>query len=308
MNYELIIIFATSMANMNKFYGTGVAIITPFLTDGQVDYDGLKNLINYLIDGGVDYLVSLGTTGESATLSSEEKKKVWQHTAQVVNGRIGLIAGIGGNNTYEVVEQVKAFNTAGYDAILSASPNYNKPTQEGIYQHYKAIAEVSPLPILLYNVPGRTGSNVSAETTVRLAKDFKNIIGTKEASGNFDQFNAIMRDKPEGFILISGDDPVTLPMMALGAVGVISVIGNALPKQLSAMVKTCLKGDFKAAQKMHLNLVEFTRLMFVEGSPAGVKIALQELGICGNAVRLPLVQVSDKTAIQIISETQKLTK
>lgn len=295
------------MANMNKFYGTGVAIITPFLADGQVDYDGLKNLINYLIDGGVDYLVSLGTTGENVTLNNGEKKKVWSFTAEVVNGRIGLIAGIGGNNTQEVVEQVKAFNTTGYDAILSASPNYNKPTQEGIYQHYKAIVEASALPIMLYNVPGRTGSNVSAETTVRLANDFKNIIGTKEASGNFDQFNQIMRDKPEGFLLISGDDPVTLPMMAMGAVGVISVIGNALPKQLSAMVRTCLNGDFKGAQKVHSSLVEFTRLMFVDGSPAGVKTALKALGVCGDTVRLPLVQVSDEVAQQIITETQKLT-
>ncbi len=292
---------------MNKFYGTGVAIITPFHADGQVDYDGLKNLINYLIDGGVDYLVSLGTTGENVTLNNEEKKKVWSFTAEVVNGRIGLIAGIGGNNTHEVVEQVKAFNTTGYDAILSASPSYNKPTQEGIYQHYKAIAEASVLPVMLYNVPGRTGSNVSAETTIRLANDFKNIIGTKEASGNFDQFNQIMRDKPEGFLLISGDDPVTLPMMALGAVGVISVIGNALPKQLSAMVRTCLTGDFKGAQKAHLSLIEFTRLMFVDGSPAGVKTALKALGVCGDTVRLPLVHVSGDVAKQIVAETRKLT-
>jgi len=293
---------------MNKFHGTGVAIITPFDAGGQVDYDGLRNLVNYLIDGGIDYIVSLGTTGESATLSHEEKKKVWAVTAEAVAGRISLVAGIGGNNTAEVVEHVEQFNVKGYDAILSASPAYNKPTQEGIYQHYKAIAENSPLPIILYNVPGRTASNISAETTVRLARDFKNIIGTKEASGNFDQFNEIMRDKPEDFLFISGDDPITLPMIALGAVGLISVIGNALPRQLSDMIRLCLKGDFKGAQPGHYQLIDFTRLMFVEGNPAGVKIALKHLGICGDTVRLPLVQVSPATAEKIIAETQKITQ
>ncbi len=214
--YKIIIFAAFTIVNMNKFYGTGVAMVTPFHEDGQVDYDGLKNLINYLTDGGVEYLVSLGTTGESATLSAEEKKNVWAFTADIVNGRVNLVAGIGGNNTAEVIDQVKQFDTTGYDAILSVSPAYNKPTQAGIYEHYKAIAEYSLLPLILYNVPGRTGSNITAETTVRLARDFKNIIGIKEASGNFDQINQVMRDKPEGFLVISGDDPVALPMMALG--------------------------------------------------------------------------------------------
>jgi 4-hydroxy-tetrahydrodipicolinate synthase len=292
---------------MNKFYGTGIALVTPFQADGQVDYDGLKNLVEYVIDGGVEYLVVLGTTGESVTLTSEEKKKVWALTAELNMGRVPLIAGIGGNNTAEVVEELKQFNTDGYSAILSASPNYNKPTQEGIYQHYKAIAQNSPLPVMLYNVPGRTGSNISADTTIRLANDFKNIIGIKEASGNFEQFNQIARDKPEGFLLISGDDAVALPMMAIGGVGVISVIGNALPRQLSDMIRIALKGDFKAAQKGHYALVEFTRLMFVEGNPAGVKTALKQLGVCGDTLRLPLVQVSDYTAQQIINETKKIT-
>jgi 4-hydroxy-tetrahydrodipicolinate synthase len=293
---------------MDKFHGTGVAMVTPFNAYGQVDYQGLKNLINYLIDNGVDYLVSLGTTGESATLNKEEKKKIWAFTAEVNNGRVSLIAGIGGNNTHEVVEQVKQFDTTGYDAILSASPHYNKPTQEGIYQHYKAIAEASALPIILYNVPSRTGSNITAETTVRLAHDFKNIIGIKEASGNFDQFNQIMRDKPDDFLFISGDDPVTLPMIALGAVGVISVIGNAIPRQFSDMIRLCLKGDFKAAQKGHFNLIEFTRMMFVEGSPAGVKAALKYLNICDDGVRLPLVGVSSSLTDKIIKETQRITQ
>jgi 4-hydroxy-tetrahydrodipicolinate synthase len=290
---------------MNKFNGTGIAMVTPFHENGEVDYQALKNLINYLIDGGVEYLVSLGTTGESVTLNSEEKKKVWAYTAEIVQGRVALVAGIGGNNTHEVVEQMKQFDTRGYDALLSASPSYNKPTQEGIYQHYKAIAENTPLPVILYNVPGRTGSNITAETTVRLAKDFKNIIGIKEASGNFDQFNQIMRDKPEGFLLISGDDPVAFPMIALGASGVISVIGNALPRQFSDMIRLCLKSDFKGARPGQYQLIDFTRLMFVEGSPAGVKTALKHLGICGDQVRLPLVQVSQHTAEMIIKETQK---
>jgi 4-hydroxy-tetrahydrodipicolinate synthase len=291
---------------MNIFYGTGVAMVTPFQADGQVDYEGLRTLIEHLIDGGVEYLVSLGTTGESATLSEAERKQVWAFTAEAVNKRVGLVAGIGGNNTHEVVEQIKSFNTAGYDAILSSSPHYNKPTQEGIYQHYKAIAENTALPIILYNVPSRTGSTISAATTVRLANDFENIIGIKEASGNFDLFNQLMRDKPEGFLFISGDDPVTLPMMALGAVGVISVIGNALPRRLSDMVRLLLKNDYKGAHKAHYDLIEFTRLMFADGSPAGVKTALKELGICGDTVRLPLVQVGSATAEAIIKETKAL--
>jgi len=281
-------------------------MVTPFQADGQVDYEGLKNLIEHLIDGGVQYLVSLGTTGESATLNADERKQVWSFTAQVVNKRVPLVAGIGGNNTHEVVEQVKEFDINGYSAILSSSPHYNKPTQEGIYQHYKAIAQVAPLPVILYNVPSRTGSTIAAETTVRLARDFKNIIAIKEASGNFDLFNQLMRDKPEEFLVISGDDPVTLPMMALGAVGVISVIGNALPKPLSAMVQLLLNNDYKQAQKTHSSLIEFTRLMFVEGNPAGVKNALKHLGVCGETLRLPLVPVSSGIAEAIKKETQKL--
>jgi 4-hydroxy-tetrahydrodipicolinate synthase len=291
---------------MNKFHGTGVAIITPFKTDGRIDYDALGKLIDHLVNGGVEYIVSLGTTGESATLSAEERKKVWAFTAKAVNGRIHLVAGIGGNNTLELVEQLKQFDTTGYDAILSASPHYNKPSQEGIYQHYKAMAENSPLPIILYNVPSRTGSNVNADTVVRLAHDFKNIIGIKEASGNFDHINQIMRDKPASFLVISGDDPVTLPMIALGAVGVISVVGNALPRKTSDMVRFCLDGHFKTAQSAHSSVIDFTRLMFVEGSPAGVKTALKALGICGDTVRLPLVQVSKGVADRIISEIKKI--
>lgn len=291
---------------MNKFHGTGVALVTPFNADGSVDYNGLKKLINYMIDGKVEYLVSLGTTGESATLKKDEKKKIWEFTAEINSGRVPLVAGIGGNDTAALLDDLRTFETNGYDAILSASPYYNKPSQEGIYQHYKAISESSPLDVFLYNVPGRTGSNVSPETTCRLAYDFKNIIGTKEASGSFDQFNQIMRDKPKDFLLISGDDPVALSMIAMGAVGVISVVGNALPQQLSDMIRLCLKGDFVAAQPLHLNLIEFTRLLFLEGNPAGVKAALNLMNICGDSVRLPLVSASGSLTLSIKNELNRL--
>lgn len=291
---------------MNKFHGTGVALVTPFNTDGSVDYQGLKALINHLVDGSIDYLVSLGTTGETATLSKDEKKKIWEFTAEVNDGRLPLVAGIGGNDTYVIGETIKTFENNSYSAILSVSPYYSKPTQEGIYQHYKYLSELSHLPIMLYNVPGRTGSNMSPETTCRLAHDFKNIIATKEASGSFDQFNQIMRDKPADFLLISGDDPIALPMVAIGAVGVISVIGNALPKQLSNMINSCLNGDYAKALPAHLSLLEFTRLCFAEGNPAGVKAALQHLGVCGDTVRLPLVKASHALQAQIAAQIDKI--
>lgn len=291
---------------MNKFYGTGVAMVTPFKADGSVDYNGLENLIQSLIDGGIDYLVSLGTTGESATLTKEEKKQIWKFTADTVGGKIPLVAGIGGNNTQEVIADLNGFEYQKYDAVLSVCPYYNKPTQAGIYQHYKAIASVSPLPVILYNVPGRTGISMTAETTSRLAHDCDNIIATKEASGNFELFNQILRDKPEDFLFISGDDPVTLPLIAMGAAGIISVVGNAMPKQLSDMVNLCLKGDFKSARPIHNSLLEITRLCFAEGNPAGVKSILKLLGICDDEVRLPLVKVGDTTYQAIRAELDKL--
>lgn len=278
---------------MNKFHGTGVAMITPFHKDGAVDYESLEKLIDHLISGGVEYLVTLGTTGETATLNKDEKKQILVFTAKAVDGRVPLIAGIGGNYTQEVINNIRELDASKFDAILSVSPYYNKPTQEGIYQHYKAISESSPLPIILYNVPGRTGSNIHAETTLRLANDFKNIIGIKEASGNFDQFNHILRDKPASFLFISGDDPVTLPLIALGAAGVISVVGNAVPKIFSDMVRLGIQGDFSAARELHFQLIEFTRLLFSEGNPAGVKSALNLQGIGTSQVRLPLVNASE---------------
>ena len=291
---------------MNKFHGTGVAIITPFQTDGSVDFPALEKLIENLIANGIDYLVSLGTTGETATLTALEKKEIWQFTAQTVAGRVSLVAGIGGNDTRAIIENIKNFDKQGFDAILSVSPYYNKPTQEGIYQHYKAVAAASDLPMILYNVPGRTGSNISAATTVRLAHEVDKIIAIKEASGNFEQFNQIMRDKPTDFMLISGDDPVTLPMIALGAVGVISVIGNAIPQLFSDMVRLCLEEKWEAARNLHFKLIEFTRLMFVDGNPAGVKEALQFSGICENTLRLPLVPVNPQISNLIKEELQKL--
>lgn len=291
---------------MNKFHGTGVAMVTPFNTDGTVDYQGLKRLINHLVDGGIDYLVSLGTTGETATLSKDEKKKVWDFTAEVNNGRLPLVAGIGGNDTAVIGDAIKTFENNAYSAVLSVSPYYSKPTQEGIYQHYKFLSELSELPIMLYNVPGRTGSNMSPETTCRLAHDFNNIIATKEASGSFEQFNQIMRDKPTDFLLISGDDPIALPMISIGAVGVISVVGNALPKQLSSLINLCLQSDFANVLPMHLGLLEITRLMFAEGNPAGVKAVLKQLNICDDIVRLPLVKASAELHKGLAGQLEKL--
>jgi 4-hydroxy-tetrahydrodipicolinate synthase len=291
---------------MNRFHGTGVAIITPFKTDGSIDHAALKTVIDHIINGGAEYIVSLGTTGESAALSSDEKKAVWETTISHVAGRVNLVAGVGGNNTLAVLEDLKKFDSKGFDAILSVCPYYNKPTQEGIYQHYKAIAEESTLPIILYNVPGRTGVNMTADTTLRLAHDFKNIIAMKEASGNFDQFNKIIRDKPEDFLFLSGDDPITLPLIAMGAAGVISVIGNALPGIFSTMVRMCLDGKFIEAQPLHYSLTEIITLCFAEGNPGGVKSAMKQLGICGDTMRLPLVNVSENITQQIRAELELL--
>lgn len=291
---------------MNKFHGTGVAIITPFKADGSVDHSALRTVIDHIINGGVEYLVSLGTTGEAATLSSDEKKAVWETTVAHVNGRVPIVAGIGGNSTSEVLNDLKKFDSAGFDAVLSVCPYYNKPTQEGIYQHYKAIAQESVLPVILYNIPGRTGINMTAETTLRLAHDFRNIIAMKEASGNFEQFNKIIKDKPEDFLFISGDDPITLPLIAMGAAGVISVIGNAVPGIFSTMVRMCLDGKFIEAQPLHHSLTEFTSLCFAEGNPGGIKAAMKILGICGQEMRLPLVNVSDATEKSIRTKLAQL--
>lgn len=291
---------------MNELHGAGVALVTPFNSDESVDFEALGQLIDLQINEGMDYLVSLGTTGEVATLTNDERKRIWDFTVKRVNGRLPLVAGIGGNNTAEIVEQIKNFDPTGFCAILSVSPYYNKPTQEGIYQHYKAVSNASPLPVILYNVPGRTGSNISAQTTLRLANDFSNIVAIKEASGNFAQFSEILRDKPTGFLLISGDDPVTLPMMSLGAAGIISVIGNALPKKVATLAKLCAEGNYAEARSIHNELLNITDLCFIEGNPAGVKYILQELGIGKDQLRLPLVPVSEKIQAAIKEELKKL--
>jgi len=279
--------------NGPRFAGTGVAVVTPFQADGTVDLPSLTKILEHLIDGQVNYLVMLGTTGESATLDHKEKQQIFSHTCGITAGRLPLVAGIGGNDTSRVLEDIQGFDLTGYSAILSVSPYYNKPSQEGIYRHYQAVAAASPLPVILYNVPGRTSMNMTADTTLRIARDCPNVIGTKEASGNLDQIMRILRGKPEGFEVISGDDAITLPMIALGATGVISVIGNAYPKIFSDMVRKCLAGNFHAARPDHFRLLEAIDTLFAEGSPSGIKAYMHEMGLCENQFRLPVVPVSD---------------
>ncbi len=278
--------------SQQAFTGTGVAIVTPFSENGDIDFPALKKLLAHLKNGKVEYLVVLGTTGESATLSKDEKQQVFSFVAENNDGKLPLVAGIGGNDTRDTVHAYGHFNLQGYDAILSVSPYYNKPNQEGLYRHYKALNDAAPLPVIMYNVPGRTGMNVSAETTIRIAQDCSRIIATKEASGNFDQIMQIIKYAPEGFSVISGDDGVTLPMIALGATGVISVVANAYPLVFSDMVRHCLRGDFSAARPLHYQLTDIINSLFAEGSPSGVKAYLAEMGICGNYFRLPVAPVS----------------
>ena len=278
---------------MDKIKGTGVALVTPFNNDKSVDYEGLENLLNHVINGGVDYLVLMGTTGESTTLSKTERMEVVDFCKKINNGRLPIVLGIGGNNTMQVVADIKAANLENIAAILSVSPAYNKPSQEGIYQHYKMISESSPLPIIVYNVPGRTSSNISAATTVRLATDFKNIVGVKEASGDMDQIMKILKNKPADFVVLSGDDGLTLPMIHMGAEGVISVIGQSHPKDFSNMVSFGLSGHKKLANQIHYKLYDFYGPLYAEGNPVGVKACLEMLGICKAVVRLPLVEASN---------------
>ena len=287
------------MSIQEKLIGTGVAIITPFNEDFSVDWTSFENLINFWIENKVDYLVATGTTGESATLTRKEEQEIFSFVNKINNGRVPLVAGVGGNDTREVMHAYQTMNFTGYDAILSISPYYNKPGQEGLFQHYKAIATVSPLPIIMYNVPGRTGQNVSAETTIRIANECKNIIATKEASGSFDQFNYIMKHKPKDFMLISGDDPIALSMIALGAKGVISVIANVFPKDFSDMIRLCLQGKFEEALPLHFKYIDVISSLFAEGNPAGVKQYLAAMGYCKNILRMPAYPVSDALAHKI---------
>jgi 4-hydroxy-tetrahydrodipicolinate synthase len=275
--------------------GTGVALVTPFTKTNEVDYKALGNIIEHCIGGGVEYLVALGTTGESVTLTKEEKKKIYTFVAQQAKGRVACVAGIGGNHTAEVVDTIKQFKVKGYEAILSVSPYYNKPNQEGIYQHYKAVSAATPLPIILYNVPGRTGSNMLASTTLRIAKECKNVMAIKEASGNGEQFMDILAAKPKGFNVISGDDNLTLPYLSMGMCGVISVIANAYPKEFSTMVRLGLNGNFDEARVLHYKLYDLMKAIFLDGNPGGIKYVMSKMKLCNNIVRLPLSPVNKAT-------------
>lgn len=277
---------------LNKFRGTGVAIVTPFKRSGAIDFSAYGNIVDYVIAGGIDYIVVLGTTGESATLSKQEKKTLIEFSVSHINGRVPIVVGIGGNNTSEVVLNIHGTPFKGVDGILSVSPYYNKPQQEGIFQHFRVIAEASPVPVIIYNVPGRTASNIAASTTIRLAKECPNIIGIKEASGSVDQIGQILLERPKDFLVISGDDGLTMPLLAMGADGVISVVANSYPKMFSTMVNLGLKGDFVKARELHFKLINFINQLFSDGSPAGIKAALEAKKLCSNYLRLPLVPVN----------------
>ena len=279
----------------NIFKGLGIALITPFTLDGKVDYKSLKRLLEYQLANGADFLCILATTGEAPCLTAQEKYELTAFIKDIVRGRIPILKYCGGNNTAAVVEDIKTTNWTGIDGILSICPYYNKPSQEGLYQHFKAIAEASPLPIVLYNVPGRTGINMKAETTVKLAKDFSNIIAVKEASGSLEQVDEIIKNKPDHFDVISGDDALTFSMIASGAAGVISVIGNALPREFSRMIRLEFKGEYEPARKIHHMFTELYSLLFVDGNPAGCKALLNDMGMIENVLRLPLVPTTITT-------------
>lgn len=291
---------------MKGLIGVGVALVTPFDENDQVDFDTLGKLIDFQIEGEVDYLVLLGTTGETATLTTEEKKEIFKYASKKANGRVPLVAGIGGNNTTELVSFLRETDLSAYSAILSVSPYYNKPTQEGIYQHYARLAKATDLPIILYNVPRRTGSHMEPKTILRLANDFNNIVGIKDACGDFDQYNKIMRDKPADFLLISGDDALFLPMASIGAQGLISVAGNAFPKEIKQLTSLTLDNKWHEAREVHLHLLPLFELCFTESNPAGVKAMLNEKRLCSEATRLPLVPVTEPTRDQIKQELKQL--
>ena len=288
----------------NIFKGLGIALVTPFTADGQVDYKSLKRLLEYQIDNGADFLCILATTGETPCLTQQEKDNITQLVKDVNHGRLPILKGCGGNNTAAIVEELKNSDWTGIDGILSVCPYYNKPSQEGLYQHFTAIADASPLPVVLYNVPGRTGINLKPETTVRLANDCENIVAIKEASGSLEQVDEIIKNKPKRFDVISGDDALTFSMVASGAAGVISVIGNALPKEFSRMIRLEFRGEYEPARKIHHAFTELYSLLFVDGNPAGVKALLHEMGFIENQLRLPLVPTKVST-LQKMAEILK---
>lgn len=290
----------------NIFRGLGVALITPFTESGEVDYNALGNLVEYQISNGADFLCILATTSESPCLSKQEKLDIQHFIVNLVDRRVPIVIGCGGNNTYAIAEELRNGDFNGIDGILSVCPYYNKPTQEGLYQHFKTLACATELPVILYNVPGRTGINMTAETTLRLANDCENIVAIKEASGNLEQIDDILKNKPEGFSVLSGDDSLTFPMLAGGAEGVISVIGNALPKEFSQMISLEQEGKYEEAVKIHHSLTELYKLLFVDGNPAGVKAVLTEMGYIKNVLRLPLVPARETTIQKISQSLQEL--
>jgi 4-hydroxy-tetrahydrodipicolinate synthase len=291
---------------MQSFIGTGVALVTPFKKDFSVDVDALTKIVNHVVDGGVEYLVVLGTTAETATLSNEEKELVIATIVNANAGRLPLVLGVGGNNTLKVVEELKTRDFSNFSAILSVSPYFNKPTQEGIYQHFKAVAEASPIPVIVYNVPGRTASNMLPSTVIRLAKDFKNIIGIKEAAGDIVQAMKLIQNKPEGFLVISGDDMITLPMVLAGGAGVISVIGEGFPKEFSEMVRLGLQRKVDEAYQLHYLLADSIDMIFEQGNPGGIKEVFKSLGLSENTVRLPLVNVNEDLASRLNQFTKSI--
>lgn len=291
----------------NIFKGLGIALVTPFTADGEVDYKAIGRLVEYQIQNGADFLCILATTGETPCLSTEEKENIKKLVVDTNRGRLPILMGCGGNNTRAVVEELKTADWTGIDGVLSVCPYYNKPSQEGLYQHFKAIAEASPLPVVLYNVPGRTGINMKSETTVRLARDCENIVAVKEASGSLEQVDEIIKNKPERFDVLSGDDALTFSMVASGAAGSISVIGNALPKEVSRMIRLEFKGEYEAARTIHHRFTELYSLLFVDGNPAGVKALLHEMGFIENVLRLPLVPTRI-TTLQKMTEILKTLK
>lgn len=284
---------------MQAFLGTGVALVTPFKADFSIDVESLKSIINYSVENGVEYLVVMGTTAENATLSAKEKELVINTVVEVNNKRLPLVLGVGGNNTMQVIEELQTRDFSAFDAILSVSPYYNKPTQEGIYQHFKAIAQASPLPVILYNVPGRTSSNMLPSTVIRLANEFSNIIGIKEAAGDLVQAMNIIQHKPKDFLVISGDDIIALPMVLAGGAGVISVIGQGFPKEFSEMIRLGLNKNVEAAFEIHYKISDCINMIFEQGNPAGIKEVFKSLGIADNIVRLPLVSVDENLAHRI---------
>ncbi len=291
----------------NIFKGLGIALITPFTQDGQVDYPALVRLVNYQLDNGADFFCILATTGETPTLTPDEKQRIKDTVVDLVQGRVPILMGCGGYNTAAVTTELQTGDFRGIDGVLSVCPYYNKPSQEGLYQHFRAIASATKLPVVLYNVPGRTGVNMKAETTVRLARDCQNIVAIKEASGNLEQVDEIIKNKPHDFDVISGDDSLTFPMVSCGAVGVISVIGNALPKEFSKMIRLQFRGEYEAARKIHHRFTDLFSLLFIDGNPAGVKAMLHEMGFIENVLRLPLVPTRIST-LQKMSEIMKELK